>query len=209
MRNFQARSSPLLPVTWPDAGVTGAVRNPAQISAPHHAGPAASWLGLALRGTHSPPTCSHILPMLFKTGTVVSVLAFSWLFYFCRDGIGYCRASPARAGQTCLKGAQDSLPQGSPPQGMLLTVSVAVTTFMEAVWKGQRKGALLSNLTTLLKAPMNKRTFNNRIPPLVFIAPIAQSCFRFYFLNPSLCHNLPRNWSRSQVSVTPLCRPGD
>lgn len=55
MRNFQARSSPLLPVTWPDAGVTGAVRNPAQISAPHHAGPAASWLGLALRGTHSPP----------------------------------------------------------------------------------------------------------------------------------------------------------
>lgn len=147
--------------------------------------------------------------MLFKTGTVVSVLAFSWLFYFCRDGIGYCRASPARAGQTCLKGAQDSLPQGSPPQGMLLTVSVAVTTFMEAVWKGQRKGALLSNLTTLLKASMNKRTFNNRIPPLVFIAPIAQSCFRFYFLNPSLCHNLPRNWSRSQVLVTPLCRPGD
>lgn len=143
--------------------------------------------------------------MLFKTGTVVSVLAFSWLFYFCRDGIGYCRASPARAGQTYLKGAQYSLPQGSPPQGMLLAVSVPVTTFMEAAWKG----ALLSNLTTLLKASMNKRTFNNRIPPLVFIAPIAESCFRFYFLNSSLCHNLPRNCSRSQVLAAPLRRPGD
>lgn len=60
--------------------VLSGVRSKSRLSS--LAGGTTSWLGFALRGRPSPPTCSSILPTLFKTGTVVPVLTFSWLFYF-------------------------------------------------------------------------------------------------------------------------------
>lgn len=188
-------------MNWPDAGATGAVKSPAQISALPQGGPVTSWLGFALGGRHSCPTCSYILPTLFKTGTVVAVLPFSRLFYFCLVGIGYCRAAPARA-ETCLKVAL-----GLPTPGHAPSLACSSCHTQEAQ-RTKKKGST-SQLYHSAWSVYEQRTFNNRIPLLVFIAPIAQNCFKLYFLNPNLCHNLPENWNRRQVLAAPLCRPGD
>lgn len=114
-------------------------------------GPGPFLAGLHSQGPTCTPTCSNILLTLFQIGTVVSVLSLSWLFYFCRYGIGYCRPAPARAGLPCCKGAL-----GLPTPRCAPALPSLVATPTEAGQEGQSQGVPLLNLTSLPGASMNK-----------------------------------------------------
>jgi hypothetical protein len=86
----------------------------------------------------------------FKTGTVVSVLAVSWLFYFLPGWNRiYYKPALARARLACLKGSQ--IPVLPSPEHASWPC-LFVTTFMEAVSQEQSKtGSYFSTFSFCLK----------------------------------------------------------